>query len=246
MTLKSYAILRAVCVLFLVSITCFTSSAEYIIETTKNASIPDEYVCSSGAEGTLTFWELPLYFKLISIGCFLSFSLFGPLKFLPILLGKSKFVKRNKNRQNILSYISDHPGCSETDILNDLDMKRGTFRYHVEKLGLANMLVFAKKGKFTSYFRNELLMDDKTISSSTHMRKDTRKKVFEAILKEPGITNKELSSKLGLDKSTINWHINKLEEEDVINYEKHGRFKRYYPKVGPKMNSDKKTPGFSK
>ncbi|WP_319508952.1 winged helix-turn-helix domain-containing protein [uncultured Methanolobus sp.] len=64
----------------------------------------------------------------------------------------------------------------------------------------------------------------------SYSKNETRKNVFETIIEKPGVTGKELSAKLGVDKSTIHWHINKLKEENSICCEKHGRFKRYYPK----------------
>lgn len=89
-------------------------------------------------------------------------------------------------------------------------------------------------------------MDDKGISSYSYMRNDTRKNVLEAIFEKPGVTNKELSSKLGLDKSTISWHVNELQKGKSINFEKHGRLKRYYPISSSKIFSDHRVPVFSK
>ncbi len=48
-------------------------------------------------------------------------------------------------------------------------------------------------------------------------------------MNQPGITGKELTAKLGLDKSTIHWHISELWEDNIIHVEKDGRFNKHYP-----------------
>ncbi|MEZ5334322.1 MAG: helix-turn-helix domain-containing protein [Methanolobus sp.] len=54
------------------------------------------------------------------------------------------------------------------------------------------------------------------------------KNVFETIIEEPGVQVRPFLS-FGLDKSTIHWHVNKLDEENIIRSERHGKFKKYYP-----------------
>lgn len=61
-----------------------------------------------------------------------------------------------------------------------------------------------------------------------HLQKDTRKTVLDIIINEPGITGQELSSKLGLDKSTIHWHVSELEGDKIIDFKTEGKFKKYY------------------
>ena len=123
-------------------------------------------------------------FKLITIGAFLSFLSLSLVKFLPFLLAKIKLDKGEENREKIYSFVSANSGCAESDILNALGMKRGTFRYHAEKLKQANMLVSSRSGRFTRYFRRDLFMDHKVRYLDFNMKDDTRKKVLETILDE--------------------------------------------------------------
>ncbi|MDW7733620.1 MAG: winged helix-turn-helix transcriptional regulator [Methanolobus sp.] len=245
MKLNSFPILKAACIVLLIASTCFTVSAEYVIVPySEDLDIPEELVNRDGADGTLSFWELPLQLQLVSCFCFLSLSSFGVLKFLPFLLGKIRCNKGNKNRQKILSYVSDNPGCAEIDVLKDLGIKRGTFRYHFGKLELVNILVSVRHGRFVRYFRREYHRVNRI--SSLNLKSDTRKNVLETILEKPGMTGVELSSELGLDKSTIYWHLYRLKEDNKIYPEKHGRFKRYYPGGSFTAGQDNKVPASSK
>jgi predicted transcriptional regulator len=55
--------------------------------------------------------------------------------------------------------------------------------------------------------------------------------MIDIITKNPGITGQELSSDLNIDKSTVHWHIKELQADELIDFEKDGRFKRYYPQL---------------
>jgi predicted transcriptional regulator len=48
------------------------------------------------------------------------------------------------------------------------------------------------------------------------------------VLEEPGITNLEMAERLGVEKSAINWHINKFLNDGLINFRREGKFKRYF------------------
>ncbi|WP_394335338.1 winged helix-turn-helix transcriptional regulator [Methanolobus psychrotolerans] len=63
----------------------------------------------------------------------------------------------------------------------------------------------------------------------SNTKSDTRKCVLKKNCEEPGVTGKELSVKLGVDESTIHWHISRLKDENVIRDKKDGRHRKYYP-----------------
>ena len=51
------------------------------------------------------------------------------------------------------------------------------------------------------------------------------------IEKEPGIWNNLITGRLKVDHKTINYHIQKLLELDLINIKKDGRKKKLYPNL---------------
>ena len=68
---------------------------------------------------------------------------------------------------------------------------------------------------------------------------ETRQKIHNYILKNPGLCLNELSRKLNISKSTLNYHLNYLKKLGVIIGKSNGRYIRFYiaSKVG---NGDKK------
>ncbi|MEN6442407.1 MAG: hypothetical protein ABFC71_01465, partial [Methanoregula sp.] len=51
----------------------------------------------SGAENTISFFELPLWIQITWSICFL-IAIFGAIKFSPLVFGKVKTILQNKNR----------------------------------------------------------------------------------------------------------------------------------------------------
>ncbi|TQD27029.1 winged helix-turn-helix transcriptional regulator [Methanolobus vulcani] len=211
----------------------------------RSDDIPPELVVSTGCDGNLTFWDLPLKLKFIWIGCTIWFIIVSIGKFIPLLLGKVACKKGDKNRTKILSYVSENPGCSESDILSDLKMKRGTFRYHADKLQFSNLLVALRQGRFINYFRKDNSSKKSLQAAGSNIQSDTRKCVLDSICEEPGVTGKQLSEKLGVDKSTIHWHITRLKNQNVIRDEKDGRYRKYYPANNFSAIQDNKLPVMS-
>jgi len=51
----------------------------------------------------------------------------------------------------------------------------------------------------------------------------------------PGVTNKDLSEKFSLDKSTITDYIKKFMDDDIVEFRQDGKFKRCYMKQDARM-----------
>jgi len=57
---------------------------------------------------------------------------------------------------------------------------------------------------------------------------EKRKKIYELILKNPGLHLRELSRILDIPMGSLRFHLNSLKKHDLITTKKIGRFKRYY------------------
>jgi predicted transcriptional regulator len=202
----------------------------YIV-TMGNAPISEgDIVDDSGTDAIITFWELPLWIQLsvISGGALSTFAL---LKYLPILLGKILSKDINPKMQEIASYIAENPGCMESEIAQDLDLKRGTLRYYLSRLSSDNRIQNFKKGKLKGLFHVTYSKTEEQKVLHLHKKNKNRKRMLEIITERPGITGKELANLLKIDKSTVHWHIKELHKDDLIDFKRNGRNKMYYPHV---------------
>lgn len=248
--MNTYAFLKAGILLFFILSTCTMvamASADnggYIVTPYTGEYEEWEIVDDSGADGTITFWELPLWIQISFISGMLV-PCIAVFKYFPLLLGRVTSRKENPKQQAICSHISENPGCIESEISRDLGMKRGTLRYYLDRLDAERLIFTLRKGKVKGFFHIGCSEYTEQNMLHLHLKKGARKAILDAIISEPGVTGQELSSKLGLDKSTIHWHITDLMDDEIVNIEKDGRFHRYYLRGNLRMHPVHKSPVFS-
>nr|WP_321417486.1 winged helix-turn-helix transcriptional regulator [uncultured Methanomethylovorans sp.] len=182
----------------------------------------------SGVDFTISFWDLPLYFKLITIS-----SVFLALgwKIAAILIARIR-DEDNENRLKILQFIESNPGITVNNVKTDLSLKRGTFRYHINVLKETGKILLLKNGNYVSLFKKDqdVLNNLYSRNIEPYLQGLTCKKICWLIYENPGITNKEISEELCLTKSAITSHIQKLDENGYLIIEPNGKYKNYYLK----------------
>jgi predicted transcriptional regulator len=190
-----------------------------------------------GADGTLSFWDLPLALKIAHISTLLAASI-AIWKILPLILGKITQKYKNSDRERILNYIEANPGSTTTDIEKNLGMKRSTVRHHLRILRLNYKITRSKKGKSVLYFRNSCQYTETEKKIICCLRNDAQKSILLSILQKPGITNQDLTQTFNLAKSTVHWHIDDMHNEGLVDYENDGKYKRYF--INPAVEKDLK------
>jgi len=190
----------------------------------------------SGADVTYTFWEFPLSIKIAYIVGYLV-AFVSVLIFVPVILGQIRNRNKHKKKKKIINYVLNKPGCTASEISTDLKISRGSVRYQLETLKTEEKLTLMKEGKFTRAFRNINVFTNNDKIIVAHLKGDTRKQILLNILENPEITNKELSEKLNLDKSTTHWHIKRLKDDNIIFSEAEGKSRKYFinPTVEPEL-----------
>ncbi len=89
-------------------------------------------------------------------------------------------------------------------------------------------LLTIKKGRIKAIFHITYSKAEDQKLVCLHKKNETRRKLIEVLTKTPGITGQELSSELDIDKSTVHWHVKELHADNLVNFEKDGRAKKYY------------------
>jgi len=224
--MKGYIAFISLFIFLIFSTTALSDDGGYVV----GPHVEDgEGVDSTGADATITFWDLPLRIQVYYVsGLLVAF--LGLFKIFPAVISRIKRFVENQNRQSIFKYILDNPGTTKAEISRNLGINRGTVKYHVRKLESDNRIALMKVGKFTRLFENSsaLKTDEKIIAS--HIRGETSRILLWTILENPGITNQELAEAFRLDKSTVHWHAHNFLADDVIRFEKEGRYLKYYVK----------------
>ncbi len=218
-------------VLFIFSMAAHAEKGGYIIEP---YSPQKELIDTSGADATISFWELPLWIKLAYIsGVFLA--VLGLFKIIPVVLGRIKDLLENQSRQGIFKYVLNNPGCTIAEISEQQKINRGSVKYHITKLEFAGKIILTKMGKFLRLFQNSGALNDNEQVVAAHLKNETSRLLLGAVLENPGITNQELAEKFHLAKSTVHWHIQQFCKGNIIIFKQEGKYRQYFVNADAEM-----------
>ena len=194
----------------------------------------DGYI--DGAETEDSFWDLPPYFKIIAIGAVI---VALGWKIVAILTAWIKKNPKNENRLKILRFIEYNPGSTVNAIGKDLDLNRGTVRYHVRSLKEEGKILLFRNRNSVNLFRNKSNIWSKSHLQAIepYLRDATCKKVCRLIYENPGITNMAIADRLGIARSTVSSHIRTLEEMGCLMAEYKGKSKNYYLREDSHLDS---------
>ena len=195
----------------------------YIVEPYTPRDGPSD---TSGADSTISFFELPLWIQLAWIAGALC-AIFGILKFGPFILGKVRIALQNKNRAAILQYIGSNPGCTESDLVRNTTMNRGTIRYHLTILLIEQKVIRRKNGKLSYLFTNGgIALEKKQVYG--HIMNPYKRKILDILHETPGISNKDIAERADMSPSTALFHIQPLLDENMVVSQWDGRCRNYF------------------
>lgn len=152
----------------------------------------------------------------IIIGIFTTIITLITSGYLIILYSKRKTSDNPKSRHiQILSYLSEHPGVSETDIINATGFSRGSVSYNLRKL-----LQDGSVSKISSrYYPFTVCPAETEAKAEKVLGNKRRQRIFKTILENPGISQKQLADEMQIPRSTLRWHLGKLAEANLIQIE---------------------------
>ncbi|AKB84907.1 winged helix-turn-helix transcriptional regulator [Methanococcoides methylutens] len=211
-----------------------TAKSEYIIVPASEDMYEPGYNYE-GADGTLTFWELPLKLQMIHI-----FTVFlaaiGLAKLSPLILAQFNLIFANKNRKDVFDHIVSNPGCSVADISHDLELNRGTVKYHLKKLHIEHKIIVSDHGSSPRFFQNNSTYSEQARIIAPFLQDINQKRILLMIRDKPGMTNNEISQALSITNSTVSYHLKKMTTNELLLSEKDGRYRRY--SLDPRMESE--------
>ena len=127
--------------------------------------------------------------------------------------------KQNKldmeTRRIIYYYIKKHPGLHLRDISRKLNLKVFNLKYHIKILNKSGYIIQKKEDGFLRLFATHTVSngDKKQFS---YLRQKTTRNIILIILYNIAASQREICDALEKSPSTINFHINKLVENKVI------------------------------
>lgn len=141
-------------------------------------------------------------------------------------IAKDEVLEHGK-REEIYNLIREEPGIHAHEISSRAQIGWGTTVYHLRMLETNNLVTAQYSGRYKRFFANTGGFAA-TKDMYAALKNPTTAKIAQEILRNPGITQKEISKAIGITPSLVAWHIGKLEEASLVRRVKEGRLARHY------------------
>jgi predicted transcriptional regulator len=149
--MKRYITIISIFIFLIFSTTALSDDGGYVVRPHVECGVG---VDSTGADATITFWDIPLWIQVYYVSGFLV-AFLGSLKIFPAIITRIKRFVENQNLQNIFRYISDNPCTTAAEMSMNLGINRGTLQYHLMMLKRQNRVISYKTRGKIHYFLNE-------------------------------------------------------------------------------------------
>ncbi len=130
-------------------------------------------------------------------------------------------------RRDIFDKISNYPGAYLREIKSDLDLSIGQVEYHLKYLEdkgiLSSKMVDNKKRYFVD---DEVDYPDRKIISI--LRQNIPRQILIKLLNEGEAGFSDILKDVDISKSTLSFHLKKLNEKGLIDFKKQGRKKIFH------------------
>ncbi len=156
------------------------------------------------------------FFAGTDIGRFMFFSMLIPLY---SRLRKDKLLN-NFERGRIYQFIIMNPGHHFSYIRDILEINSGVLTYHLKILEKEDYIKSRRDGMYKRFYPYEM----KIMDGQPH---DVQQLIMHLLAENPGLSQKQIAGELGLNVSTVNYHITMMVGAGVLSWEKKRRVRTY-------------------
>ena len=139
-------------------------------------------------------------------------------------------VLENENRNKIIDLILTEPGIHFNELLRKTEIAAGNLVWHLDILETYKVVGKKRIGNFIAYFpyyqKNPISNLDLRLSKSK-LTLD----ILEMIEREPGLWNSVITKRFKVNHKTIQYHLGKLNDLNLIKFRSEGRKKKIFPNL---------------
>ena len=118
-------------------------------------------------------------------------------------------------RKKIYDFILKYPGLHLSELSRKMDMPKSTINYHLNHLKKQKQIVRKDDDKYTRYYiANNVGENEKKILHI--LRQETPREIIIYLLLNPNSSQIKISKDLNKHPTTISFHLNKLNNVDMI------------------------------
>jgi parallel beta-helix repeat protein len=138
------------------------------------------------------------------------------------LYTKARKKKLDKNygykKGLVMGCILSNPGESYNAIKRTLDLNNGSLAYYLKVLKREGAIKSERDGMYKRFYPTKV-----NITTDKFELSNLQKDIYKTIKENLGITQKEISSRLGIAHQTINYHIQLMRDARIIRLDRDGK-----------------------
>ncbi len=124
-------------------------------------------------------------------------------------------LQTNFTRNAILNFVTTNPGVQFRAICSSLGLTVGVVQFHIAVLQKAGLVTYIRKGKYKRFFAAGKF-SKKQMETIAHLRLNTVKNIFKALLEGKNLSHHELAMHVSISSQGLTWQMNRLRETGFI------------------------------
>jgi DNA-binding transcriptional ArsR family regulator len=125
-------------------------------------------------------------------------------------------------RQEVLAAVEAAPGISLNELGRRTEIPKGALTHHLRVLERHGLLTSRRERVWTRFFPPNFVR--RRVAIVTTRQED----VTQLLVREPGLSQSDLASRLGLQRKAAQYHLDRLEEAGIVRSDRRGRRTLYF------------------
>ena len=134
----------------------------------------------------------------------------------------------NQVRDELYQYINTNPGTNYSTIMRALNLQNGLFAYHLATLERENYITSQHDGIYRRFYPSNKVPGFSRNLLADRIDNEMKAMIVRLVQKEPGLSQTQVAKQMGESRQRINYHVNKLVEDRVLNLKRNGRSSSLY------------------
>jgi predicted transcriptional regulator len=130
-------------------------------------------------------------------------------------------------RRRLCAAIEASPGIHLQELVRVTGSGRSTIEHHLDKLVDTGLVQRRVAAGYACYFPART--DRRVMAAAPALRSATARNILEVALAEPGITAQGIAESVGVGRSTVHHHLQRLAEAGVLRQDRDGASLHWYP-----------------
>jgi predicted transcriptional regulator len=132
-------------------------------------------------------------------------------------------------RRDLYLFLEANPGACIAQIQEALGTSLSTTRHHLQTLKSNGLVVDVRNGRKRCFFTTSDGMSPKARTAVAALSSSSANRVFQVIRDRPGISQQQLAEALSVSRTSVIFHVRRLQDAGMVRKKQRGRQAVYLP-----------------